>query len=174
MLGQRDLRALRDRVGCAAVAVHAPNGGDGRDRAVALRDELLDSRAGNVHRALDVHGQGRVQIAGEKIVDRPHGDIEHTCDIGQRVDLAVLFHTGRKRRLHSVIVGDVDDSRHDLAARCLNVCRDLAEVFLMHIRHDDACALVCEELGRLGANAGTGTGDETDFSIKSTHLFLLC
>ena len=26
----------------------------------------------------------------------------------------------------------------------------------------------------LGADAGTGTGDETDFSIKSTHLFLLC
>ena len=44
----------------------------------------------------------------------------------------------------------------------------------MHIRHDDARALLCEELGGLGTDAGTGTGDETDFSIKSTHLFLLC
>ena len=114
-----------------------------------------------------------VRVVGEKIVDRPHGHVEHTGDIGQRVDLSVLFHTGRERRLHGIVVGDVDDGRHDLAARSLNVGRDLAEVFLMHIRHDDARALLCEELGGLGADAGAGTGHKTDFSIESTHWFLL-
>ena len=34
----------------------------------------------------------------------------------------------------------------------------------------DARECACD----LKADAGTGAGDETDFSIKSTHLFLLC
>ena len=42
------------------------------------------------------------------------------------------------------------------------------------IQKSDPLNLIGKVAVITGAGSGIGAGDETDFSIKSTHLFLLC